>query len=98
MGLRKIFMGEVISPSSSTGRIFRRVFEVVGHFVFLIAVVLIVPYTFAAIALLCAGTIIVIRRKTYSDFGLTQGRGAVLIGAFFLLAGGVLAAYTIFKA
>jgi hypothetical protein len=74
------------------------VFEVAGLFVFLVGVVLMVPHTFAAVALLCAGTLIVIRRKTYTDFRLIQGRGAVLIGSTFLLVGGVIAAYAILKA
>ena len=98
MGLRKILMGEVISPDGSTGRVLRLAFEVVGLLVFLVGVVLMVPHTLAAIALLCAGAIIVIRRKTYTEFRLIQGRGAVLIGSTFLLVGGVMAAYAILKA
>ena len=98
MGLRKVLMGEVISPASPAGRVLRLAFEVVGVLVFLVSVVFMVPHIFAAIILLCLGAIIAIRRKTYSDFGLIQGRGAVLIGSTFLLIGGVMAAYAILKA
>ena len=98
MGLRKILMGEVISPEGSIGRVLRLAFEVVGLLVFLVGVVFMMPHTLAAIALLCAGAIIIIRRKTYSEFRIIQGRGAVLIGSIFLLVGGVMAAYAIFKA
>jgi hypothetical protein len=98
MGLRKILMREVISPDGSAGRALRLAFEVVGLLVFLGGVVLVAPHTLAAIALLCAGTIIVIRRKTYTEFRLIQGRGAVLIGSTFLLVGGVMAAYAILNA
>ena len=98
MGLREILMGEVISPASKTGRVLHTAFEIAGLLIFLVGVVFMVPHTFAAIILFCAGTIIVMRRKTYSEFGLIQGRGAVLIGSTLLLAGCVIAAYAIFKA
>lgn len=98
MRLRKILMGEVISPEGCTGHVLRLAFEFVGLLVFLVGIVLMVPHTLAAIILLCAGTIIVIRSKTYTEFGLIQGRGAVLIGSTFLLVGGVMVAYAILKA
>jgi hypothetical protein len=90
-------MGEVIFPSSPSGRALRLVFEVVGVLVFLASVIFIVPHAFAAIILLCLGVLIVIRRKTYSDFGLIQSRGSVLIGSTFFLVGSVMAVIAILK-
>jgi len=98
MGLRRILMGEVVSPESTTGRVLRLVFEVVGLLTFFVSVLLILPHTLATVTLLGLGTIIVIRRKTYSEFGLIQGRGAVLIGSTFLLVGVTMAVYAILKA
>lgn len=98
MGLRKILMAEAISPEGSTGRVLRLTFEVIGLCIFLVSLVLIVPPAFAAVAPLLAGTIILIRRKTYTEFRLIQGRGAILIGSTFLAVGGVMAVHALLKA
>jgi hypothetical protein len=98
MGLRKILMAEAISPEGSTGRWLRLAFEVVGLCVFLVGIVFMVPPVFAAVSLFFAGAIILIRRKTYTEFRLIQGRRAILIGSTFLVVGSAMAACALLKA
>jgi hypothetical protein len=96
MGQRKILQFEVISPSSRAGGVFRFVCETVGLLFLLVGVVIMAPPTFGAIILIGVGTIIVIRRKAYSQLGpLIQGRLAVFIGAIFLVVGGAIAIHAI---
>ena len=93
MGLRKIFMTEIISAKSTTGRILYIACEAIEMSIFLIATIFFLPNAIAAMALLGLGIAIVIRRKVYS-YRIVQGRSAVLIGSLYLLAGIAVAAYT----